>query len=80
MSETDRQLSIERILRDLAAGIEQIFPGMGFAVIMFDFGAPGVSNYISNAQRSDMITALRETADRIESNQDIPAVNSTTIQ
>lgn len=45
---------------------------MGFALIVFDFDNPGIGNYISNAERSDMIKSLRETADRLERNQDIP--------
>jgi hypothetical protein len=43
----------------------------GFVLIVFEFNEPGVS-YISNAKREDMIKALRETADRLEKNQDIP--------
>lgn len=42
----------------------------GYAVIVFPFYSGGVSNYISNAQRSDMIKALRETADRLEQKQE----------
>lgn len=41
----------------------------GFAIIVFPFEKPGISNYISNAERPSMIKALRETADRIEKNQ-----------
>jgi len=33
---------------------------------------PGICNYISNGQRSDVIKALRETADRLENNEDNP--------
>lgn len=52
--------------------------GFGFALVVFPYGGPGVSNYISSAERSDMITALRETADRLERNQDFqtPSANS----
>ena len=72
---------IEDIMRLLAAGINGVLKdnGMpkGFALIVFDFHEPGVGNYISNASREDMIKSLRETADRLEKKQDIPAVRPT---
>ncbi|MBS2100413.1 hypothetical protein [Carboxylicivirga linearis] len=56
----------------------QLPKGFGFALIVFPSCGPGTSNYISNAQRTDMIKALRETADRIEKNQDFqtPSIGS----
>lgn len=45
-------------------------PKVGFCMLIFGFGAPGISNYISNAERGDMIKALREAADRLEKGQD----------
>lgn len=73
---------VEDIMRHLAAGIDGVLKdnaGMpkGFALIVFEFHEPGIGNYISNADREDMIKALRETADRIEKNEVIPAVNRT---
>ena len=64
----------EQELRRQAAFISRDFPGLGFALIVFEHYKPGISNYISNSHREDMITALRETADRLEKNQDIPAI------
>lgn len=43
-------------------------PGTGFALILTDFGAKGNMAYCSNANRKDMITLMRETADHIEGN------------
>ncbi len=43
---------------------------MGFVLIVFPFGNPGISNYVADAERGDMIKLLRETADRLEKNQD----------
>jgi len=60
-------LTIEDILQDVS--LEK----MGFCLIVFEFNKPGISNYISNAQRLNMIEALKETVDRLEKNQDIPA-------
>ena len=45
---------------------------MGFTVLVFRTGAPGIAHYVCNCDRSDMIKALRETADRLEANQDKP--------
>lgn len=55
----------------LAEAIREFFPGLGFAFLLFEFHKPGVSNYISNAERKDMIEALREAANRLEKSQDI---------
>lgn len=75
------QFMLEDIMRHLASGIEGVLKDndlpRGFALIVFDFNQPGVSNYISNAMRENMVQALRETADRIELNQDIPAISKT---
>lgn len=35
-------------------------PGIGFAVLMFDFGETGNLAYVSNADRQDMIRAFKE--------------------
>ena len=77
-SEIEKQREIQNVLQALAVGINEtlksFFGEIGFALLTFEFHAPGVSNYISNAQREDMIKALRETADRLEKKQDIPPV------
>lgn len=44
----------------LAKTIEECFPGIGFCLFMFDFGDKGRMNYVSNAKREDMITAMKE--------------------
>jgi hypothetical protein len=72
------QLITEKIMRELGANItmalNEYFPGSGFALLVFPFNNPGISNYISNAERSSMITALKESVRRLEQNEDIPAV------
>ena len=55
-------------LNALASVIEQVFNGeakgkdrkVGFALLLFDFGDSKRMNYISNAQRADMLCAMRE--------------------
>lgn len=47
----------------------------GFVAIVFPFNeSGGISNYISNGKRADIINVLRHTADRIESRAVIPPV------
>jgi hypothetical protein len=69
-------ITTEEILNNLANAIQEYFKDLGiktgFALLTFDFGGPGTGNYVSNANRDDMILALRETADKLERNQDIP--------
>lgn len=42
---------------------------MLFTLMVFD--QSGIAQYASNANRSDMVKALRQTADRIERRQDV---------
>jgi hypothetical protein len=44
----------------VAAVLADTFPGVGFCLLVFEFGARGRMNYISNAGRDDMALALRE--------------------
>ena len=46
--------------------------GWGFALLLFEFGPGGNASYISNAERADMIHALREQADVLERHGDTP--------
>lgn len=41
-----------------------------FALVVFD--DPRVAQYVSSCTRGSMIEAMRETADRLERNQDVP--------
>jgi hypothetical protein len=67
----------EKQLRELAKMLDEalraMYPErMGFALIVFEFHKPGISDYVSNAEREQMVTALRESADRLEKREDIP--------
>lgn len=59
-------------MRELADHIANTIPGYGFALLVFPFHRPGISNYISNAQREDMIKALEETLARWKNQDDFP--------
>ena len=59
-------------MQKMADYVGEMLPkDMGFAILVFPFNS-GTSNYISNAQRPDMIKALRETANRLEKDQIFP--------
>lgn len=60
----------EKSMNEIAKFLGIILQGLGFALFTFEFNKPGVSNYISNAQREDMIKSLKETLIRFE-NQEI---------
>ena len=72
-------MNTDEFMRVLARGIngslhDFLGDGFGFALIVFKFNAnPTDANFISNADREDMIRTLRETADRIERNAYMPA-------
>lgn len=51
-------------MRQLAKKISKEIPGLGFALLVFEFNKPGISNYVSNAQREDMIKSMEETLKR----------------
>ena len=61
---------ISTLMKRAAREITCTFPrGTLFTLIVFD--DPGVGQYIGNAERQDVIRALRETADRLENREDI---------
>jgi hypothetical protein len=57
-------------MRKLGNKIKKEIHDLGFCLLVFEFHNAGMANYIANAQRPDMIKALRETADRLEKRQD----------
>lgn len=59
-------------MRQLGRKIQTEIPGLGFAIVVFEPNHPGMANYLSNAQRSDMIKALEETVKRLKGNTDFP--------
>ena len=81
MSDAQNQLYIEELMGALGSSIDDTLKErighMGFALLVFEFEKPGISNYISNAQRKDMIKALKETVKRLESKEDVPPAHTT---
>lgn len=73
-------LEQERQMRKLAKKLKQQLrkmygQEMSFFLVTAPFGdgQEAVADYISNAHRADGIRMLRETADRLDQGQDIPA-------
>lgn len=57
-------------MRDLGDLVQNEIQGLGYALIIFEFEKPAISNYISNANREDMTQALFETAFRLKNDED----------
>lgn len=67
-------------MRSVAEGVDRELNGelkgmdrkFGFALVVFEFHKPGIGNYISNANRKDMIKSLKDTVERLESGREFP--------
>lgn len=60
-------------MRDIAYTVQRNLPdGVGFALLVYENNAPGLSNYISTSDCKDMIKALRECADKLEKGDTFP--------
>jgi len=58
--------SLEANARKLARLVGQDLPkGVGFTLLLFDFGHGGHLTYVSNAERGDMLRALDEFRERM---------------
>jgi len=60
----------------LASAIKQSLTNIygkevGFALFMFEFGSDTAGDYVSNADRKDMIKFMRDLANRLESNDGV---------
>jgi len=54
--------------------LKEMLPAeIGFTLLTFNYGEAGLCNYLSSANREDMIKGLRETADRLEGGKGIIA-------
>ena len=60
----------QRVMAQAMGVLDDLFPNTGKVFLIFGLDRPDMSNYISNCSREDMITCLRETADRIEKNME----------
>lgn len=74
---TDSKITAEyrALMNQIAAGLDEAFNGpkgeprkVGFVLLQFPFGGPegARTNYISNANRKDIVVALKEIVARFE--------------
>ncbi len=56
-------------MQNLGDLIQDHIKGLGFVLFVFPFHNSGISNYISNGQRKDIINLLKETLERFENDQ-----------
>lgn len=73
------------MMNGVARGLDDVFNGkltgkarkVGWCLMVFDFGqGPGRANYISNADRKDIVVLLKEQLARFEGQPDLPTGNA----
>lgn len=63
-------------MKNIAGLLKELLPEKyGFALLVFEYNNVGMSNYVSSANRSDMVKALREAANRLEGKKDFMTPN-----
>jgi hypothetical protein len=64
-----RNEQAEKMLREIGEMLRAACPsGYGFSLLIFSFGPGGNMFYTSNADREDMILAMKEFADKFREN------------
>jgi hypothetical protein len=69
-AEKAARLRLEKVTREIGGIIgdavrQTAGPGVGFCLMLFDFGPRGALSYLSNAERDDMIKVLDEFKTRL---------------
>lgn len=61
------ELVASEIARRIGGGLEDAYGKhkVGFALLVFDFGEGGSMTWVSNANREDMVAALREMFEKL---------------
>lgn len=67
----------EDLMIKISDTLKKLFPDKLHTLMIFDDGNSS-ADYVSNASRDSMILALREMADQLEANQDLPAIDPAT--
>jgi hypothetical protein len=57
---TEEEARAKEIMRGVGEGLSEMFPKMGFCLMIFEFNTEGQMNYISNADRRDVVKAMEE--------------------
>lgn len=64
----------EQYLAQVGEALKNTFPGLGFVFLLFCFDDASECNYVSNAEKEDIIKALRETANKIKNGDYFPEI------
>jgi hypothetical protein len=65
-----KRMELESIMRELSILVKSQIPqGVGFALLVFDFGEGGFLAYGSNAERQGMIHTVEEWLARVKDKQ-----------
>lgn len=57
-------------MQEVASELAKVFPGLGFILMVFDFGDSSQMNYVANCKREDAIKALKEFIEKTERSWD----------
>lgn len=64
-----RNEKAEKVLKEIGQSLRQAMPeGFGFSLLIFSFGKSGSMFYTSNANRKDMIKAMKEFIAKFQEN------------
>ena len=56
----------KEIMQDFGKIVATLLPGYGFFLMIFEFNSQSRCNYISNAEREDVIRSMKEFIERTE--------------
>lgn len=73
----EKENTLQSFGKELLMAIQYIYNrhDIGFALLIFEFNSEdGLTDYISNANREDIIKYLRETAARLENKDNMPTI------
>jgi len=54
------QPELEETMQNLASVLADLLKPYGFALFVFEFGENALFNYVSNAQREDMVATMKD--------------------
>ena len=69
MEEKEAEEIVKSKLQGIAKKVNDELPtGFGFVVLSFSFNKPGMMMYVSNANREDIVQAMKEWIEKTENN------------
>lgn len=69
MDQKDAEEIVKSKMQNIAKKVNDELPtGFGFVVLSFVFGNPGQMMYVSNANREDIVQAMKEWIEKTENN------------